>query len=220
MAKYLKKPKKNIAMNIAMVLFCLTVASTYLVSGLFARYTSSATGSASARVMKFGNLTLTETGDFLLDEHGNQTNEMMIIPGIPIQKQAFVSYSGSEAATFVFVEVTPSAHWERQEHSFYKGTYMAWSVNANWQYLTQTGNTSVFYQILEPNKTLTDEPVIYNGVINCNSDLGKNIMSSIQQVNGEDVDISITFRASVVQANGFDSVVDAWQSLSAKEGAA
>ena len=34
MAKYLKKPKMNIAMNIAMVLFCLTIVSTYLVSGL------------------------------------------------------------------------------------------------------------------------------------------------------------------------------------------
>ena len=215
MAKYLKKPKMNIAMNIAMVLFCLTVVSTYLVSGLYARYTTSATGSDSARVMKFGNLTLTESGDFIGD-----TKNMMIIPGVPIEKQAFVSFSGSEAATFVFIEVTPSAHWDRTENYFYKGTHMDWHVDADWKYLTQTGNTSVFYQTLEPNKTLTDEPVIVNGVINVRSDLGKAIMSTVEKVNGEDVDITITFRASVVQANGFDSVTAAWQSLSAKEGAA
>ena len=220
MAKYLKKPKMNIAMNIAMVLFCLTIVSTYLVSGLYARYTTSATGSDSARVMKFGNLTLTETGNFIQDEHGNPTSEMMIIPGVSIEKQAFVSFSGSEAATFVFIEVTPSAHWDRTENYFYKGTHMEWRVDADWKYLTQTGNTSVFYQTLEPNKTLTNEPVIADGVINVRSDLGKTIMSTVEKVNGEDVDITITFRASVVQANGFDSVAAAWQSLSAKEGAA
>lgn len=225
MAKYLKKPavskpKVNIPMCVAGILFVLTMVSMHLTSGLYARYTASSSGEDSARVIKFGQLEIVETGDFVLDKNGNSTGKMMIIPGVPIEKQAFVSFSGSEAATYVFVEVTPSAHWEQNKHYFYKGTYMDWQIDEDWKYLTKSGNTSVFYQPLAPNKTLTNEPVIVNGVINVGADLGKAAMSSIQKVNGEVVDISVTFRASVVQANGFDSVQAAWASLESKGGAA
>ncbi len=53
MGKYLFKSQKNIPMRIAAVLLCLTLFSTYLVTGLFARYTTSAQGSDHARVAKF-----------------------------------------------------------------------------------------------------------------------------------------------------------------------
>ncbi len=45
--------KRNIPIRVAAVLFCLTLLSTYLVTGLFARYTSSAEGGDHARVAKF-----------------------------------------------------------------------------------------------------------------------------------------------------------------------
>ncbi len=45
--------KRNIPIRVAAVLFCLTLLSTYLVTGLFARYTSSAESSDHARVAKF-----------------------------------------------------------------------------------------------------------------------------------------------------------------------
>lgn len=65
MGKYLRKKKRkvNIPIRAAAVLLCLTLFSTYLVSGLFARYTASAEGSDGARVAKFsiqGNDTLTQ----------------------------------------------------------------------------------------------------------------------------------------------------------------
>jgi len=48
-----KKAKLNIPLCAAAVLLCLTLVSIHLTSGLYARYTASATGSDSARVAKF-----------------------------------------------------------------------------------------------------------------------------------------------------------------------
>ena len=42
-----------IAFHIGLVLFCLVLFSTYLTGGLYARYTTSASGSDSARVASF-----------------------------------------------------------------------------------------------------------------------------------------------------------------------
>ncbi len=55
MGKYLRKnqTKMNIPIRIAAVLLCLVLFSTYLVGGLFARYTTTAQGGDSARVAKF-----------------------------------------------------------------------------------------------------------------------------------------------------------------------
>lgn len=55
MGKYLRKSKAsiNIPIRVAAVLLCLTLFSTYLVSGLFARYATSAQSSDHARVAKF-----------------------------------------------------------------------------------------------------------------------------------------------------------------------
>lgn len=46
-------PKVNIVFSIAMVLLVLVMASSYMTSGLYARYVSQATGSDSARVARF-----------------------------------------------------------------------------------------------------------------------------------------------------------------------
>ncbi len=47
------RAKRNIPIRIAAVLFCLTLFSTYLVTGLFARYTTSVQSSDQARVAAF-----------------------------------------------------------------------------------------------------------------------------------------------------------------------
>lgn len=53
--------KVNIPMCVALVLLCLVLVSAHLTSGLFARYTSSSTGSDSARVAKFEVVTTGST---------------------------------------------------------------------------------------------------------------------------------------------------------------
>ena len=69
MADSYRKRRSSLTMGerllfLAGILFCLILITTAMLGGLFARYTTSGSGSDSARVAKFGTLTLTETGDF------------------------------------------------------------------------------------------------------------------------------------------------------------
>ena len=63
MAKRKNPSRVNIPMCAAGVLLCLTLFSAHFTSGLYAKYTSTATGSDSARVAKFEVVTTGEEGD-------------------------------------------------------------------------------------------------------------------------------------------------------------
>lgn len=199
MAKYLKKPKMNIPMCIAGVLFCLTALSAYLVSGLYASYTTAGTGSDAARVIRFGDITVTQTGDA-----GN-----MIIPGVDIDKGIAVSFTGSESATYVFVEVC-TGKWTRQDRVFRIGDYLSWEVAEDWTPLAVSGH--VFYRELAPKEILSDAPVIRDGRITVSTSVTGAVIGSLAD--------TLSFRASVVQSNGFDSPAAAWASLESKGGGA
>lgn len=204
MAKYKSKPKMNIPMCVAGVLFCLTLISVYMVSGLYARYSTSGTGSDSARVIKFGDITISETGDFLGD-----TRNMMIVPGVNLKKEALVQFEGSEAATYVFVEVDLAGPWEYQGDSknFRIGDLVDWTVEDDWQRLD--GTAYVFYQELASNNPLNAQ-IIKESQIRVSESITKATIASLEGA-------SITFRASVVQSNGFENVQAAWASLRSKE---
>ena len=62
----MEKRKINIPMLLAIVLFYLTVLSTHLTGGLFARYVTKADGTDSARVAKFDVQTTGDSGDYAL----------------------------------------------------------------------------------------------------------------------------------------------------------
>ena len=67
------KAKVNIPMCAALVLLLLTMISIHITSGLYARYTTTASGSASARVAKFDvNASLSE--DVIVDCSANETS--------------------------------------------------------------------------------------------------------------------------------------------------
>ena len=208
MAKYTNKPKMNIPMCLAGVLFCLTMVSVYMVSGLYARYSTSGTGSDSARVIKFGDISISETGDF---QEG--TKNMLVIPGVDLAKKAVVNFEGSEAATYVFVEVDLTGPWEYEEtgKTFHidvmDDTMVDWSVAGGWQYLEDTDY--VFYQELGPNTPLSAD-IIKESKIRVSDSITKTTIGTLQ-------DASITFRASVVQSNGFENVQAAWASLQSKK---
>ena len=217
MAKFLRKPKRNMAMRLAGVLFCLTLVSLYMVSGLFARYMTRGQGSDSARVIKFGEITLEEDGDFYDEANGL----MWIVPGKDIQKKATVSFAGSEVATFVFVEVQLSEHWtyaeitekddddnEVKKYTFtMAGGKISWTVADGWKKL---GDDNVFYRELVPNETLTEADIIKDGIITVSDGITRGTMAALT------TPITVTFRASVVQGNGFENATEAWGSLSGK----
>lgn len=208
-----EKPSVNlgsILIRVAAGLFILTMISIYLLSGLFARYVSSGQGSDSARVAAFGDLTLTETGDFdgTLDKKG------MIIPGVSLTKNATVTFTGSEMATVVFVEViVPKDTWERADNRAFSYGGLAWSVASGWEYLTKDlyggKDRYVFFKILEPNTQLSGEKIVKDGEISVSEEITKSAIGSLSNAD-------LTFRASVIQAGGFKTVNEAWAAMAAK----
>lgn len=205
------RAKINIPICIAIFLFCLTLISAYLTCGLYAKYISSAYGSDSSRVTTFGNITLTETGDF------NSDGKLVIIPGVNLTKKAVINFAGSEAATYVFVEVIPSA-WQisANNKSFLftlnDKTVMQWSIEESWTFLESDNGTYIYYRKLPPNSVLDGANIIADGgKITVSNQITKSEISSM-------TGISIKLRASVVQAGGFESPNAAWASIASKEG--
>lgn len=208
-----EKPPVNlgsILIRVAAGLFFLTMITVYLLGGLFARYVSSGQGSDSARVATFGNLTLTETGDF----DGTDSKKGMIIPGVPLTKDATVTFTGSEMATVVFVEViVPENTWITEDQMTFSYGGLAWSVDSFWEYLesdTNKGNVRyIYYKTLDPHAELDSQQIVKNGEISVSEEITKAAIGSLS--NGD-----LSFRASVIQAGGFKTVQEAWTAMAAK----
>lgn len=197
----------SLMIRIAAALFCLVLISTSMMSGLYAKFISRGSGSDEARVIKFGDIVLTETGDFTAD------NKLMIIPGVDLTKKATVSFEGSESATYVFVEITPSSHWKTTDNRTFSITIdsknvMQFSISSDWGYVSTGDGSYVYYVELIPNKPLPATDIIANnGKITVSN---KITVSDVKLMEG----ISIKIGATVVQAGGFDDVKDAWTSVS------
>lgn len=208
LARHKKTAKVNIPMCIASFLFCLTLISIHLSSGLYAKYISSASGNDSARVIKFGELTITETGDFYED------NKLMIIPGVDLTKKATVSFSGSESVTYVFVEIMPTGWSATDDVTFALlsngKTAMQWSIADGWVFLKSDNGTYIYYRELAPNLELVKADIIAgNGKITVSDQITKSEIKAM-------TDISIKLRATVVQSGGFENPEAAWDSVALK----
>lgn len=90
------RAKRNIPIRVAAVLFCLTLFSTYLVTGLFARYTTSVQSSDQARVAKFS---IKGEGDL------SQTIAATLVPGEDTDVKLVIR-NDSEVAVEYKIEVT------------------------------------------------------------------------------------------------------------------
>ena len=185
------------------VLFCLVLITTAMMGGLFARYTATETVSDSARVAKFGNLTLTETGDFV-ESDGKKT--AILIPGVDLKKDVTLSFDASEVATIVFVEVS-APNWDSSDkRTFTKGDYLKWSVAADWIYLPETQYVYYYYKVLEPNTQLEGVEIIQGGVIEVSTEIKESNIQSLHE-------LDISFQASVIQNDGSLTAETAWDKL-------
>lgn len=219
-----RRRKVNLPLMMALVLFYLTVFSTYLTAGLYAKYTVAGSSSDSARVIKFGELTLTET-------RGTETGgtNWMITPGSEndLQMKVTVDFDGSEADTYVYLAVnTPG--WKKASNNVdYVINHddkelMSWSVDQTkdavtkelwWTYLltekdAQGNETHVYYKYLDSNKELNEVNVVKDNQIIVNDVLTK---SDLLEING----IEVNFTAYVRQANGrnWSDIVAGWNSF-------
>jgi len=190
------RAKVNIPICLAGVLLCMTMFSIHLTGGIFARYTTTASSGDSARVIRFGQLTLTRTGG----------DTKYIAPGVTLEWNAAVTFSGGESATYVFVEVEGAAAGDADSVTpFAEGP--AWTVAEGWEFLTGLG--CVYYRALKPNQTLDGVKLFADDTAVVSAYL------TAEQI--KDLDpVYPVFRASVVQSNGFETPVDAWASLESK----
>lgn len=217
-----KKPKRRssftpgeILLFVAGILFCLILITTALLGGLFARYTTTSTGGDNARVAQFGDLTLTETGDFIQD---NIPKKGIIIPGVNLEKSVKLSFAGSEMATILFLEVEAPGWTTTADHFTFKITdltqeknYLSWSLDTDdatglgWIYLKD----HVYYKELPPNTSLTDVDIIRDGNIAVSSNIKETNIGLLNNLN-------ISFQASVIQNDGSLTPEAAWAKLSNK----
>lgn len=87
----MKGRKHNIPMRMALVLLCLTMLTTHLTGGLYARYTTTATGSDGARVAKFDvqcNVTKDGDTDGLFKVTVKNTSEVTITYDLQVETEA------------------------------------------------------------------------------------------------------------------------------------
>jgi hypothetical protein len=116
---------------------------------------------------------------------------------------------GSEANTYVFVEVTVENFTAKDDnYSFYTvaDNKIFWSVDKDkWTYLTKEDGKYIYYKALTANTSI-EETIITDNEVCVSADL---LNSEAQKI----TNLSVSFRGIAVQANGFPTASDAWEAV-------
>ncbi|MBR5512981.1 MAG: hypothetical protein IKV85_03210 [Ruminococcus sp.] len=196
-----KKNKKFRLPLRAWLLYLVLVA--FLSTGVtLSKYVTSTQGGDGARIIKFDDISISETGDFT-------DGKFRIQPGINLTKKAELVFEGSEANTYIFVEVSAESFTAMNDnYSFYAidDKKIFWSVDkTKWTYLTSENGKYIYFKALTANTSLKDTIITDNTVYVSNQ--LKN--SEIQEI----TNLSASFRGIAVQANGFPTAEDAWEAI-------
>lgn len=203
-----REKKRKVKLPLRAYLLYFTLLSFLLTGVTFSKYVTQSSGGDSARVVKFGNLQITE------DMTTTVENEWIIVPGVPLKKQAVVSTtSASEVATIVFITIDAPAWTFTADYSFKDSAYgkLSWSVNNNWTYLLTEGNKQVYYISLDPVASLEQNILIQNSngeTITVDKALTEQNLSKAFCDS-----LTVSFKAYMVQNGGFESINDAWNSI-------
>ena len=191
--KRLAKPNKRRLPLRAWLLY-LAVATFALTGVTFSRYVASAHSQDEGRVITFGDLTVTDSGS------------VQVQPGVPAEKDLTVRFEGSEAATYVFVELQGS-DWTRGADGIYHDAagLMTWRVADGWTHLQD----NVYYRALSPNTALT-AGLIDGGAVNVSEDMTRTELEKLPKA------LSIHVKAAAVQREGGDTAQIAWERLSGR----
>lgn len=185
--KRLAKPNKRRLPLRAWLLY-LAVATFALTGVTFSRYVASAHSQDEGRVITFGDLTVTDSGS------------VQVQPGVPAKKDLTVRFDGSEAATYVFVELNGS-DWTRGADGIYHDAagLMTWRVADGWTHLRD----NVYYRELAPNTAL-DAGLIAGGTVDVSENMTRTELEKLSK------GLSIRVQASAVQREGGDTAETAW----------
>lgn len=187
-------------------LLCAVLISSGAVAGNWARYRSQGAGGDSAHVIKFGELTL----------RTDESKNMLLVPGVDSMYQAYISFEGSEAQTYIFVRLTLSGGWTYDPDSRMLnalGGDISMKIADDWSVLSFASDEAVLYRTQDPLVPLEDMPVLANE--------GKiSVSSEVSAVELAKFNSKISVKAYAVQANGFEDVNTAWSSVSGNVGGA
>lgn len=182
------KPNKRRLPLRAWLLY-LAVATFALTGVTFSRYVASAHSQDEGRVITFGDLTVTDSGS------------VQVQPGVAAKKDLTVRFDGSEAATYVFVELKGS-DWTRGADNrtyTYGGGSLSWRVADGWTHLRD----NVYYRALSPNTAL-DAGLIAGGAVNVSENMTRTELEELSKA------LSIRVQAAAVQREGGDTAETAW----------
>ncbi len=214
-----KTPLGYKMIGISLVLLSLVMFSTWLTSGLYAKYVVNENAGDGARVAAFATLTLTETTG----------TDYTIIPGVDIDKNPNLFFKTGETACYLFLTVDKGNVWEEPdspEYDEYKidnkmRKYVLNGSNGKvyWEagllydemtYLCEDGTKSVYYEKFGPDSFLA------TGIIN-----GNRIIVSEDLLNSElknlPSDIKLTFEAYAVQYGDFGGADETANAIAAYE---
>lgn len=192
--KRLAKPNKRRLPLRAWLLY-LAVATFALTGVTFSRYVASAHSQDEGRVITFGDLTVTDSG------------VTPVQPGVAAQKDLTVRFEGSEAATYVFVELQGS-DWTRGADNrtyTYGADRLSWRVADGWTHL----QNNVYYRELAPNTAL-DAGLIDGGAVNVSENMTRTELEKLSKA------LHIRVQAAAVQREGGDTAQIAWERLSGR----
>ena len=187
-------------MHIALLLLCAVLITSYATGGLYARYVSESSDDAGARVIFFGDISVSP-----------EKNTIFIVPGTQIVLDTAVTFAGSESATYVFLKIEASAHWSYHEQAKQfqmQSGMISVPIHSDWTYFGQRGTGYIFYRELDPNTRLDASPVFANGG-SVSEDLTGSTLGGLTNV-------YLHVQALAVQSIGFSSVDEAWTSVSTK----
>lgn len=191
--KRLAKPNKRRLPLRAWLLY-LAVATFALTGVTFSRYVASAHSQDEARVITFGDMTVTDSGS------------VQVQPGVAAQKDLTVRFEGSEAAVYVFAEV--QGGWtlgaDNRTYTYGAGS-LSWRVADGWTHLQD----NVYYRELAPNTAL-DAGLIDGGAVNVSENMTR---TELQAAAGT---LHIRVQAAAVQREGGDTAQIAWERLSGR----
>ncbi len=185
--KRLAKPNKRRLPLRAWLLY-LAVATFALTGVTFSRYVASAHSQDGARVITFGDLTVTDSGS------------VQVQPGVAAKKDLTVRFEGSEAAVYVFAEVQGGWTLGADNRTYtYGGGSLSWRVADGWTHLQD----NVYYRELAPNTAL-DARLIDGGAVNVSENMTRTELEELSKA------LHIHVQAAAVQREGGDTAETAW----------
>lgn len=188
---------KNILVKAIVILLFLTLVSTCLVSGLFAKYATKGNSADSAHVAAGGSLEIwehaatLENGIYVLDEVKKTTNNLYskVIPGVDIPKDPFIQLhlEKTEVDYKLYLQVIKSDYFPET---------VTFALTDKWLPYDEANGIYVYDGYFDAGTPFTEDiPILKNDMLF----VGEHYVG--RDENGSDQKFSLTFQAYLKQVD-------------------